>query len=68
MATMYVCNIPADETVNLRKTPSSTGTVLVRVGYGKAVQASSYNSTWHSASYNGYSGYIMSKFLSATKP
>lgn len=68
MATMYVYNIPTNETVNLRKTPSSSGTILVRVGYGKAVQASYYDSTWHSASYNGYSGYIMSKFLSATDP
>lgn len=68
MATMYVYNIPTNETVNLRKTASSSGTVLVRVGYGKAVQASYYNSTWHSATYNGYSGYIMSKFLTATDP
>lgn len=68
MATMYVYNIPTNETVNLRKTPESTGTILVRVGYGKAVQASSYNETWHSASYNGYSGYIMSKYLTSTDP
>lgn len=65
MATMYVYNIPTDETGNLRKTASSSGTILVRVPYGKAVQASYYNSTWHSATYNGYSGYFMSKFLSA---
>ena len=68
MATMYVDNIPTNETVNLRKTPSSSGTILVRVGYGKAVEASYYNATWHSASYNGYSGYIMSQFLSSTDP
>lgn len=68
MATMYIYNIPTDETVNLRKTASSSGTILVRVPYGKTVQASYYNSTWHSATYNGYSGYIMSKFLSETDP
>lgn len=68
MATMYVYNIPTNETVNLRKTASSSGTILVRVGYGKAVQANYYNSTWHSATYKGYSGYIMSKFLSETNP
>ena len=55
MATMYVYNIPTDETVNLRKTASSNGTILVRVPYGKPVQASYYNSTWHSATYNDYS-------------
>ena len=68
MATMYVFNIPNNETVNLRKTASSSGAVLVRVPYGKAVQANYHNSTWHSATYNGYSGYIMSKFLTATDP
>ncbi|MEG1092417.1 MAG: amidase domain-containing protein [Acinetobacter sp.] len=68
MATMYVYNIPTNETVNLRKTASSSGTILVRVGYGKAVQATSYNLTWHSATYSGYSGYIMSKFLTSTDP
>ena len=68
MATMYVYNIPTNETVNLRKTPASDGTILVRVGYGKAVQANYYNSTWHSASYGGYSGYIMSKYLTSTNP
>ena len=68
MATMYVYNIPTNETVNLRKSPSSDSTILIRVGYGKAVQASYYNSTWHSASFGGKSGYIMSKFLSATDP
>lgn len=68
MATMYVYNIPTNKTVNLRKTASSSSAILVRVGYGKAVQASYYNSTWHSATYNGYSGYIMSKFLTATNP
>ena len=67
MATMYVCNIPTNETVNLRKKPG--GTVLVRVPYGKAVEASPSSTTgWHNATYNGYTGYIMSKYLDATQP
>ncbi len=67
MATMYVYNIPPNETVNLRSTPN--GTVLVRVGYGKAVDASpSTTSGWHNASYNGYTGYIMSQYLTYTNP
>lgn len=57
MATMYVYNIPTNETVNLRKTASGSATIVDRVPYGKAVQASYYNSDWHSASYNGKSGY-----------
>ena len=60
MATMYVYNIPTNETVNLRATPN--GTILVRVPYGAAVEASpSATSGWHNASYNNYSGYIMSQ-------
>lgn len=68
MATMYVYNIPTNETVNLRKTASGSATIVDRVPYGKAVQASYYNSDWHSASYNGKSGYIMSKYLTTTDP
>lgn len=69
MATMYVYNIPTNETVNLRKTASSSGTILVRVPYGKAVEASaSSTSGWHNATYNGYTGYMMSKYLTTTKP
>lgn len=68
MATMYVYNIPTDETVNLRRNPSTSATVLVRVPYGQAVDATYYNSTWHSATYNGYSGYIMSTYLTPTNP
>lgn len=68
MATMYVYRIPTNETVNLRKTPSSSGTILVRVGYGKAVQASDYDGTWSNASYGGYSGYIKSYYLTPNNP
>lgn len=67
MATMYVDNIPSNETVNLRQTPG--GKVLVRVGYGKAVDASpSDTDGWHHATYNTYTGYIMSMYLSPTDP
>lgn len=67
MATMYVYNIPTNETVNLRATPN--GTILVRVPYGAAVEASpSATSGWHNASYNNYSGYIMSQYLTYTNP
>ena len=66
METMYVYNIPPNETVNLRQTPG--GTVLVRVPFGAAVQASEHNSTWHSVDYGTYSGYMMSEFLTPTNP
>lgn len=67
MATMYVDNIPPNETVNLRMTPN--GIVLMRIGYGKAVDASpSSTAGWHHVSYDKFNGYIMSKFLSETDP
>lgn len=67
MATMYVFNIPSNETVNLRSKPN--GTVLIRVGYGKAVEASpSSESGWHNAAYGGKTGYIMTKFLTPNDP
>lgn len=69
MATMYVYNIPTDETVNLRSSRSTTtSNVLVRVPYGAAVSASAYDSTWHNATYSGYSGYIQSQYLTTSNP
>lgn len=66
---MYVYNIPTNETVRLRKTASTKGTILVNVPYGKEVEASASSTTgWHKATYKGYSGYMMSKFLTSTKP
>lgn len=67
MATYYVYNIPSDETVNLRKTASTSGEILVRVGYGQAVEASpSATNGWHNASYGGHNGFIMSKYLTSS--
>ncbi|GHU71264.1 hypothetical protein FACS1894184_17830 [Clostridia bacterium] len=69
MATMYVYNIPSNETVNLRSSPSSSATILVRVSYGKQVDAApSSTSGWHNALYQGTSGYIMSQYLTTTNP
>lgn len=66
-ATMYV-NCPEGETVRIRKTPSTSGRILANLPRGTKVDATSYNSTWHSVSYNGMDGYMMSSFLSSTKP
>lgn len=66
-STMYI-NCPVGETVRLRSSPSTSGTVLINIPRGTAVQAESYNSTWHRVSYNGYNGYMMSSFLSSSRP
>ena len=68
MSTMYVQNIPDDETVNLRREPSLSSAVLIRVPYGAAVKATPYDDTWTCACYDGRRGYIMSQFLASTKP
>ena len=43
MATMYVYNIPTNETVNLRETPSQSSTIMKRIPYGAEVDATRYN-------------------------
>ena len=66
-STMYV-NVGAGQTVRLRATASSSGTVLINIPHGTAVQAEYYNTTWHRVKYNGYSGFMMSSYLSSTNP
>ena len=67
MATMYTSGFASDETVNLRATPN--GTVLVRIRYGEAVEATpSSTDGWHHATYSTYTGYMRSKFLSYEDP
>lgn len=66
-STMYV-DCPLGETVRLRKTPSTSGVVLANIPRGTAVQAEYYNSTWHKVQHNGNTGYMMSSFLSSSRP
>ena len=50
--------------VNLRNGPSQkTGSVLVKVPHGSDVTVLSYGSTWTKVRYNGYTGYMMTRFL-----
>ncbi|MBQ8200260.1 MAG: SH3 domain-containing protein [Clostridia bacterium] len=50
--------------VNLRKTASqSKGRVLVRVPHGAKVTVLAPGSTWTKVRYNGYTGYMMTRFL-----
>lgn len=66
-STMYV-NCDVGETVRLRASASSTGTILTNIPRGTAVQAEYYNSSWHRVTYGNYSGFMMSSFLSSTPP
>ena len=50
--------------VNLRNAPSqATGKVLVKVPHGAYVTVLSHGSTWTKVRYNGYTGYMMTRFL-----
>lgn len=69
-STMYVGNIPSNETVRLRSGASTSASVLVNVPFGKAVSVENYAAanTWSSVTYDGTSGYMMTKFLVAEDP
>ena len=64
----YVCNVPSNETVRLRATPSSSGTVRVNIRYGTAVSATPYDATWSGVTYQNYTGYMMSAYLCDANP
>lgn len=50
--------------VNLRNAPSqASGKVLVKVPHGAKVTILSYGSTWTKVRYNGYTGYMMTRYL-----
>lgn len=54
-------------TVNLRKQPSKSAVVLVRVPLGETVQVLSvYDSTWWRVRYQNTTGYMMQEFLKPT--
>jgi len=50
-------------TVNLRKTPSTSGKLLTRVKLGETVDIVEPGEVWASVKYGKYSGYMMAQFL-----
>ncbi len=49
--------------LNLREDDSSTARVLFEIPKGATILLSSYGSQWCATSYGGYTGYVMTKFL-----
>lgn len=49
--------------VNMRKTPSTTAAVIMKVPVGATVTVNDHNDTWSQIVYNGTTGYMMVKFL-----
>ena len=69
MSKMYVYNVPADQTVRIRSTPSSKGKILVNVPFGSEVEASPSDvDGWYNAEYKTYKGYMMEQYLTTKKP
>lgn len=60
---MYV-NTANRGTLNLRQTPSNTGSIIARIPFGTALNTEKVDDTWSQTSYNGFEGYVMNKFLS----
>jgi len=64
--TMYVYTSDGNS-LNLRDMPSLSGGIITTIPYGAAVTANdTYDPAWYSVTYNGYSGYAMSCYLSSS--
>ena len=50
-------------TVNLRQGPSTKKRIMVRVPLGKTVDVIAPGETWCQVKYNGFTGYMMAKFV-----
>ncbi|MGN1019739.1 MAG: SH3 domain-containing protein [Aristaeellaceae bacterium] len=50
-------------TLNLRETPSTTARVLTAIPPGTTVSILTQGSEWSKITYNGYTGYVMTRFL-----
>ena len=48
----------------MRDAPSIIGSIMTQIPNGAAVQVNdAYDDTWYSVTYNGYTGYSMSRYL-----
>ena len=63
--TAVVGNVPVGnrQDVNLRKRPSALSALIERVPCGETVNVISHSDDWSLVTWNGYKGYMMTKFL-----
>lgn len=63
--TAIVGNVPEGnrQDVNLRKTPSPNGKLIERVKCGERVEVLADDGEWAKVRWNGYTGYMMDRFL-----
>ncbi len=64
----YVSNPNSREKLNLRSTASQNSASLGRYGNGTQVKLLATGATWCKVQVSGRTGYMMTKYLSATKP
>jgi len=61
--TMYVYTSNG-KPLNMRDAPSIIGSIMTQIPNGAAVRVNdAYDDTWYSVTYNGYTGYSMSRYL-----
>jgi mannosyl-glycoprotein endo-beta-N-acetylglucosaminidase len=65
--TKKVVNVGASSTLNLRKGPSTSSTVLEKLKNGTEVEVYSETNGWAKVKFNGKEGYVSSGYLSTTK-
>ncbi|MFH1512922.1 MAG: SH3 domain-containing protein [Bacillota bacterium] len=66
--TMYVYTSNG-QPLNMRDAPSIIGNVMTQIPNGAAVRVNDVlDDTWYSVSYNGYTGYSMSRYLVGATP
>ena len=67
--TMYVYTKNGGE-LNMRESANPSSQVLVKIPFGAAVEVTSSleDPTWTPCVYNGFSGFVMTKFLQKNKP
>ena len=66
--TPYLLITPTSGTVNLRKTASTSSTILERISYGIQVKNNGYvvdarGEVWYSVTYNGKTGYVLGDYV-----
>ena len=66
--TMYVYTSNG-KPLNMRNAPSIIGAIMTQIPNGAAVRVNdAYDDSWYSVSYNGYTGYCMSRYLVYASP
>jgi uncharacterized protein YgiM (DUF1202 family) len=53
--------------LNLRAEPSKIAKVLTQIPYKTQLEVEQIDNVWSKTTYNGYTGYVMTEFLSGAK-